>query len=161
MDRWRSVTLVAALAALPLGSCGGNAEHGTSREDLQLDTRPAWTVRFGSRGGFTGGGDGNLVHSDGRVQAWSQITPDDSISLRDVGHASPDALRELHEAMIDPEFVALTHRETGNLTTFLEWIEGTEIRHYSWAERHGAPELPRPLERALEGARAAVASARE
>jgi len=151
---------LAMLTMLAFGACGGDTEHGASK-DPRRSTNPGWTVRFGSRGGFTGGGQGHLVHSDGRVQAWSQITPQDSITLRDAGRASADALRELRDAMTDPALVAITEQETGNLTTFLEWIEDGGMRRYSWAERSGEPGLPQPLERALGAARAAVASARE
>ncbi len=161
MTQARRIATLALLTMLPFVACGGEAERGASRTDPGSGANAGWRVRIGSHGGFTGGGDGHVVHSDGRVQAWSQITPQDSIALRDEGRASAEALKALREAMTDPALVSLTHRETGNMTGFLEWIEGGTMRQYSWAERAGEPGLPVPLARALAAARAAVASARE
>jgi hypothetical protein len=118
-------------------------------------------VRVGSQGGFTGGGSGHVIHSDGTVQAWSRLTPGDSLDTRVVGRAAPAALRSLERAMTDPDLVRLRREETGNMTAFLEWSRTSERRRWSWAERMPGPELPPPLERAYLAALAAVAAAHQ
>jgi len=123
------------------------------------DDSPAWTVRLGAQGGFTGGSSGHLIHSDGIVEEWSQIVPGDSVSVKRVGRADSKKVRDLQHAATTPELLALELHETGNMTAFLEWSQGSESRRYSWAERVTEPELPPPLQKTYLAALAVVTSA--
>jgi hypothetical protein len=119
----------------------------------------AWSVRIGSQGGFTGGGSGQVIRSDGSVESWSQITPDEKSTQEPAGHADAPALDALFRAMNSPEMRALQYHEAGNMTTFLEWQQGTEVRSWSWAESARGARIPEPLQHAYEAALAVVNSA--
>src|SRR5262245_23812444 len=123
------------------------------------DDSPAWTIKVGAQGGFTGGGSGHLIHSDGTVEEWSQVVPGDSVTVKRIGRADGKSVRALQEAATTPEMVALGLHETGNMTAFLEWNQGPESRRYSWAERGTEPELPPPLQKTYAAAQGVVRSA--
>lgn len=159
MHRPRALATSSIVILLGLSACGGRAE----REGAAASggsTGMQWTVRIGSQGGFTGGGSGQVVYSDGRVESWSRITPQDPIDSEPLGHAAPDRLAALRRALVDPQLASLTYEKQGNLTGFLEWRQGDRVRRYTWAERAGGPDLPEALGNALAAARAAVQSAR-
>lgn len=137
--------------------CARTAHEGAAT----ADPGPPWFVRIGSEGGFTGGGSGHVIHWDGTVQAWSRLTPGESLDVRLVGRSEAQQLRALLRAMTDPELLRLRQEETGNMTAFIEWSRGAERRRWSWAERIPGPALPPPLERAYLAALAAVAVAHQ
>jgi hypothetical protein len=60
--------------------------------------------------------------------------------------------------MNSPELGALQYRETGNMTTFLEFQQGTEVHIWSWAEGGRDAKVPAPVQRAYEAALAVVNS---
>lgn len=122
--------------------------------------RAPWEVWIGSRGGFTGGGSGHLIRSDGGVYSWSQATAGSTPTTKALGRVTPEALQALERAMTAPDLRALKHLETGNMTGFLEWRQDADVREYSWAERAGAQPLPAPLQRAYGAALAVVTSVR-
>jgi hypothetical protein len=149
----------AAFAAAGCGSDGGSSAKSESTAPESVVVRP-WNIRIGARGGFTGGGSGYAISSDGRVIAWSQVTPSDSTTHDLVGHADAGALAHLAAALAAPELQALKLQETGNMTGFLEWVESPRTRRWSWAEKGTDTPLPGPLRRAHDAATAAVQSAR-
>ena len=134
----------------------GSAKHAAAG----AVSGPAWAVRIGSQGGFTGGGSGYVVRSDGTVFSWSRITPQDSITTRAAGVASGETLRALHAALESLDASKAVLARTGNMTVFLEWIEAPGPHRWSWPE--GAPDakLPSPVHRAYLAALAAAATAR-
>lgn len=151
-----------AVAVLCFAAAGGSGCNRGKRDREGREARiapAAWFVRIGSQGGFTGGGSGYVIHGDGRVTSWSQITPGDSISIRDVGLAPQDLLATLESRMRAPELARLHHQETGNMTAFLEWHDGAEIRRWTWVERMRDPALPAALASSYESALAAAKAA--
>jgi hypothetical protein len=124
------------------------------------DAGTPWTVRVGAQGGFTGGGSGHLVHSNGTVQAWSQIVPNDSISFESKGRTDEPSLAALLAAITAPDLVGLQHEEVGNMTVFLSFSRGTELRRWSWAERADETKLPPPLEKAYDTTLSAIQNAK-
>ena len=155
-----------AAALLLTGSCcrsarepgalpGGQAATGKSNAG-----GPPWSVRIGSQGGFTGGGSGYLLRSDGAVLAWSRITPQDSLTTQTAGVASPESLLVLHGALASLAASNTVFERTGNMTVFLEWIEAPAPRRWSWPEGAAADKIPAPVDRAYRAALAAVAGAR-
>jgi hypothetical protein len=170
MRRRISLALRCGAGLLLLGAgacaCGGRMSdqkpqaRSGSKPSGPAPTEPMWTVRIGSQGGFTGGGSGQEIRSDGSVESWSQITPDDQVTRQAVGHAEASALAALQEAMTAPELRAAQSAETGNMTTFLEWQAGGEVRRWSWAESMRGAKIPDPVQRAYQAALAAVNSAR-
>jgi len=157
IPRWAA----AAGFLLAFGSHGCADDQGkVPAADSKSAQVTAWSVRLGSQGGFTGGGSGHFIHSGGKVQAWSQVVPGDSITMEVIGQADPESLLALERAMNDPELHAVKQQEFGNMTTFLEWTRTSEYRRWSWPERHGEPQLAPPLQRAYRAAQGAVTSAR-
>jgi hypothetical protein len=145
--------------------CGGDSDKVPAADvNKTPETQPspvtAWTVRLGSQGGFTGGGSGHFIHSGGKVQAWSQIVPGDTISVEVIGQAEPESLQALERAISDPALGAVNQQEFGNMTTFMEWTRTSEYRRWSWPESYDKPQLAPPLQRAYRAALGAVASAR-
>ena len=129
-------------------------------ESNRPDVDSPWMVRIGTRGGFTGGSSGHVIHSDGLVSSFSRITPDDSVETQALGRATPETLRALIEALRATDLQALKQHETGNMTAFLEWSQGGTVHDYTWPERMRGTPLPTPLKRAYDAAMAAVNSAR-
>jgi len=133
--------------------------------DTTAAARPqfhTWQVTIGSRGGFTGGGSGWIIHASGRVVEWSQVTPGDPITSTEVGQATPAAIAALEQALRAPELQASKLQESGNMTAFLEWTDPPRILRWSWPVRGGpsAADPPAAVAPAHAAARAAVASAR-
>jgi hypothetical protein len=154
---WLGVAVGLGLAAAGC-ACSRKAEpvHSEARKP---DANTPWVVRIGSRGGFTGGSSGNVIRSDGDVSSFSQMTPDDSLEVEPVGRATPETLQALRDAMLAPDLMSLAHLERGNMTDFLEWVQGGDLRSYTWIERMRGTPLPEPLKRAHDAAMAAVNSA--
>jgi hypothetical protein len=151
--------LAVVFSLLCAAGCGGEPKNGEPSDAPAGSAAPSWMVRVGAQGGFTGGGSGHIVRSDGTVLSWSQLTPEESITQESLGRAEPKTLRELHRAMTDPALAAVEQSESGNLTAFLEWRLGDRSRRFSWTERLGEPVLPPPLQRAYLATLAAVRSA--
>jgi hypothetical protein len=152
-----ATTAAAWCAAAFAGGCGPERRDAARRAET---AGRAWSVTTGARGGVTGGGSGHVVAGDGRVSAWSQITPSDSLTSEPIGLATPEALAALDAALhaLDPQ--ALKLQETGNMTAFLEWRDPPRTQRWSWPERAGGAKLPPALQRAVDAAAAAVQSAR-
>jgi hypothetical protein len=68
-------------------------------------------------------------------------------------------MRGLEQAMTASSLRTLTHQQRGNMTRFLQWRQGDDVREYTWPEEAGAPP-PTPLQQAYDATLAAVASAR-
>src|SRR5262245_31704382 len=150
----------AAFAAAGCGSDGSGSAKNESTPPESVTVRP-WQVKIGARGGFTGGGSGYVLWSDGRVQAWSQITPSDSTTHQWVGNAELGTVAQLAVALTASDLQALKLQETGNMTGFLESVEAPRMQRWSWAEKGGDTPLPAPLRRAYDAALGVVQSARE
>jgi len=156
-----------AAAVLTVANCGGgrragNAQpaHGARTEAPPAASGQPWSVNLGSQGGFTGGGSGHRVRSDGTVSSWSRITPQESLTTRAVGLASSETLHVLHAALESLDVSRTTFASTGNMTVFIEWIETAAPRRWSWPEGTPDAKIPSPVHRAYLAALAAVASAR-
>jgi len=166
-NRWvTSGAPALAFLAVFSGCCGGkrteaarDASPKAGAEAPPPGDSEVWSVRLGAAGGFTGGGSGSIVWSDGRVQTWSQVVPGEAIETQEAGRVEPEALRALRETMTAPDLVALVHTDAGNMTGFLEWREGTAFRTWTWKEMAREPALPAPLARARDAALAAVRAA--
>lgn len=151
----RSIALAGLILLLVTTACSNRRTGGGK----PLDDERAWSVRIGAAGGFTGGGSGHLILKDGTVRAWSQVVPADSITVKEIGKASPEAMAALRRALEDPALRALRYEATGNLTGSLDWFDGTRMHHWSWAEKVGTIDLPPPLARARIATMTAVRTA--
>jgi len=145
----------AGFALILLASACCNRQTSKAASDERV-----WSVRIGASGGFTGGGSGHLILKDGTVRAWSQVVPSDSTAVQDFGKATPEAMAALRRALDEPALRALRHDATGNLTGSLDYFDGTNMHHWSWAEKVGVVDLPPPLARARAAAMTAVRTAR-
>ena len=119
------------VVALLLG-CGGSRDDDRAMDAARTDDAAVWVCRTGTQGGFTGGGDGTVVHSDGRVQAWVQDTADSAVELRLLGIATDAQLAPLRQALAAPELDAIRLQESGNLTAFVEILDAQGRRRWSW-----------------------------
>lgn len=115
--------------------------------------RPDWRIDLGSSGGFTGGGTGYRVASDGTVQRWTVLLAGEEPTLEPVGKASEASLAELERAVRDLEGIRMD--QPSNMTGSLEWGLGTRSGRFRWPV--GA-DLPEALARAVQAAKAVVAS---
>ena len=119
----------------------------------------AWAVRLGSEGGFTGGSSGYEIRSDATVWSWSQVAPGDTTTNESRGRATPESIRSLHDALVAQDLVGVQFQSRGNMTTFLQWSEGTRLAQWSWPEQATPAKLPSALHRVYVAARNAIASA--
>ncbi len=117
-------------------------------------------MRLGSEGGFTGGSSGYEIRSDGTVWSWLQVAPGDTTTSESRGRATPESIRALHNALVAQDLVGMQFQSRGNMTTFLQWSEGTRLAQWSWPETAKDAKLPSPLHRAFAAARTAIATAR-
>ena len=163
-SEWHLLVMGAGLLSLGVGACacGGRvaAKKPLAEAPAARGEAPAsalWTVRIGSEGGFTGGGSGQVIRSDGVIESWSQITPDEFPMFEPAGHATAATLEALFRAMSSAELRSVEYR--GNMTGFLEWRHGAEVRRWSWAETMRGEKIPEPVKRAYEAALAVVNSA--
>jgi hypothetical protein len=145
----------AAVVVTLASSCGGRREG-----DAPAASARPWSVNVGSQGGFTGGGSGHWVRSDGTVASWSRITPQDSITTRTAGVASGETLRALHATLESLDASQTVFASTGNMTVFIEWMEAPAPRRWSWPAGTPDAKIPSPVHRAYLAALAAVAGAR-
>ena len=161
-------SLVGLAAGLAGCACGAGAcrtgvatgsEVRASEVPAPAVAAAVWSLTFGSEGGFTGGGSGFTIFSDGAVASWSRLTQEHELVTQPAGRATPEALQALFKAMTAAEMRTLSAEERGNMTTFLEWRHAGESRRYSWAHPPRARAIPDPLARAYEAALAAAASA--
>lgn len=120
----------------------------------------AWSLRIGSQGGFTGGGSGHLLRSDGTVTKWSRITPQDSITTAAAGTASTESIQALQAALESLGASRTEYTSTGNMTVFMEWMAAPVPRRWSWPEGPSGAKIPDPVQRVYAAALAAIASAR-
>ena len=150
--RWVVWGLGIGMVLLPAGM--GGSLTSASSSPVQV----SWEVRIGSEGGFTGGGAGHVIRSDGAVYSWTASAAAGPLATKLLGRAAPEAVQTLARALAAPALRALNYQKTGNMTSFLEWSQESELRKYSWPEQPGAPLLPAPLKQAHDAARAAVAS---
>lgn len=155
-----------AAAVVLAGCCGSDRDQGGSPSDKPAATAtsgwtgPPWSVRIGSQGGFTGGGSGHLLRSDGAVLSWSRVTPQDSVTTQAAGMMDGESLRALHTSLDSLAASKAVFERTGNMTVFLEWIEAPALRRWSWPEGTSDDKIPAPVLRAYFAARAAIAAAR-
>lgn len=154
------VPKAAALAAAGLlaSCCGHPREQGAAVAAGW--SGPPWSVRIGSQGGFTGGGSGHLLRSDGTVLAWSRVTPQDSVETHTAGMTSGESLRALHAALESLAASKTEFASSGNMTVFLEWMEAPAPRRWSWPAGTSDAKIPAPVHHAYLAALAAVADAR-
>ena len=132
--------------------CGRNEPRSTNA------STPVWTCLTGTQGGFTGGGGGYEIHSDGRAWAWSRLTADAEVDKRPLGQVQPEQLLPLVAALAVEELYRIDLQESGNMTTFLE-VRSTQhpTKRWSWpADRMGgrAVKVPQPVQNAYEAASA-------
>lgn len=160
----------AALAmSVGLGSscCGPRARDvqpaksaGVPPAPAPVAAGPAWSLRIGSQGGFTGGGSGHLLRSDGTVTKWSRVTPQDSTTTEAAGTASAESILELKAALESLGASQIEYASSGNMTVFIEWMAPPAPRRWSWPEGPAGAKIPDPVQRVYAAALAAVASAR-
>lgn len=153
--RWRLRLPLGVVAALLIvGSMGCKPEKVVTSSGSPGD----WSVRFGSSGGFTGGGAGYEILASGAVSSWKRVTAQASVTSISIGSASAPSVNALFEAMTAPDLVSLKLSASGNMTSFLEWRQGDESRRYSWEDGVTPPE---PVARAQAAALAAIRDAQD
>ena len=130
--------------------CGGRDAHPPTK------AATVWSCVIGTQGGFTGGGGGQEIHSDGRVLAWSRITADAETEKSLLGQVEQERLLPLIEALAVEELYLVDLRESGNLTTFLEIRSSKHpTKRWSWpADRMGGRpvKVPTLVRQAYEAA---------
>ena len=95
----------ALLAVALLGGPSALASEDTQKESLS----------WGCSGGFTGGGDGVVVHRDGEIHRWSRPTYRDPVEqsfVRSDGAATRDLFAELERI----SFTGIHYNKVGNMT---------------------------------------------
>lgn len=105
-----------------------------------------WHVEYGSSGGFTGGGTGYHITSDGRVSKWTVYLAGEEPVYEPVGQADVSGLAQ---ALAGLEGVKLD--EPSNMTASFSWGGG----RLCWPV--GAT-MPVPVERAVTAANEVVRS---
>ena len=109
--------ILAGLALLPLVA---NAQSETPR-----------SVSYGCSGGFTGGGDGVTVRSNGTILKWSLPTAGDSVE-ESVIRSDPTAAQELFRKLDEMNFTNIDYKKFGNMTCHLTLREGSTTHAVSW-----------------------------
>ena len=109
--------ILAGLALLPLVA---NAQSETPR-----------SVSYGCSGGFTGGGDGVTVRSNGTILKWSLPTAGGSLE-ESVIRSDPTAAQKLFRQLDEMNFTNIDYKKFGNMTCLLTLREGSTTHAVSW-----------------------------
>lgn len=113
--------------------------HSASRD--QISPAENFTIIFGSGGGFTGMAGGYIIHGNGKVEKWSGLYFRRD-KLETLGTAKPEALQPLRQMFETKAFSPWSHRETGNMTTQVWCISGSDTTVVSWPGLKPGKDVP-------------------
>ena len=108
------------LAVLAMISPTANAQSETPR-----------SVSYGCSGGFTGGGGGVTVRSNGTILKWSLPAAGGSVE-ESVIRSDPTAAQELFKELDEMNFTNIDYKNFGNMTCHLTLREGSTTHVVSW-----------------------------
>ena len=108
------------LAVLAMISPTANAQSETPR-----------SVSYGCSGGFTGGGGGVTVRSNGTILKWSLPTAGGSVE-ESVIRSDPAAAQKLLRQLDEMNFTKIDYKKFGNMTCHLTFREGSTTHAVSW-----------------------------
>lgn len=144
----RSLLLSLALSML---ACG------ISQREPAAPSRE-FTIIWGSGGGFTGFADGFILHSNGTMERWSgQYFRREKI--QPLGVTGAAQLESLRHTLAKHNLSGLHYQETGNMTTRVWCILGTDTTIVSWKGVEPGPEVPAALQELYENLQMAAAAA--
>ena len=89
------------------------------------------SVSYGCSGGFTGGGSGVTVRSNGTILKWSLPTAGGSIE-ESVIRSDPTAAQKLFKKLDEMNFTNIDYEKFGNMTCHLTLREGSTHHVVSW-----------------------------
>ena len=89
------------------------------------------SVSYGCSGGFTGGGGGVTVRSNGTILTWSLPTAGGSVE-ESVIRSDPTAAQELFKELDEMNFTNIDYKNFGNMTCHLTLREGSTTHVVSW-----------------------------
>lgn len=97
------------------------------------------SISQGCSGGFTGGGGGVTVRSDGAILRWSRATYRDSVE-ESLIRWDTSATRRLFAEVDDSAFTSIRYSKFGNMTCQVILRRGTSSHAVSW--EMGDPSAP-------------------
>jgi hypothetical protein len=76
-----------------------------------------YEVQWGTSGGFTGGGEGYILYTDGRLAQWKKRTAASPIETREIGRATLETAAEIGRIIDENKLLQFKHVRPGNMTT--------------------------------------------
>ena len=96
-----------------------------------------YEIKWGTSGGFTGGGEGYILYSDGSVARWKKSRAGATIETRILGKISDEAAGDIRRLIDANKLLQFNHNRAGNMTTALTIIsKGTE-HTITWPDEPG------------------------
>jgi len=89
------------------------------------------SVSYGCSGGFTGGGGGVTVRSNGTILKWSRPSPRGSVE-ESVIRSDPTAAQRLFTQLDKMNFTNIDYKKFGNMTCYVTLREGSTTHTVSW-----------------------------
>lgn len=121
---------------------------------------PDFTIIWGTGGGFTGFADGFILHSNGKMERWSgQYFRREKI--QPVGATGAAQLESLRRTLAKHNLRKVHYQETGNMTTRVWCITGTDTTIVSWNGVEPGAEVPAALQELYENLQMAAAAAQQ
>lgn len=131
--------------------------HSASRD--QISPAKDFTIIFGSGGGFTGMAEGYIIHGNGKIEKWSGFYFRRD-KLETLGTATPEALQPLRQMFEANSFKQQPYQQTGNMTTQVWCISGSDTTVVSWPGLEPGKEVPPAIQDFYGKLRLAVQSAK-
>jgi hypothetical protein len=91
------------------------------------------SLSYGCSGGFTGGGSGVTVRSDGTVLRWSLPTFHGPMEETVIG-SDPDAAREIFAQLNRMKFTSIDYNKPRNMTCHISLREGSTTHGVAWGD---------------------------
>ena len=89
-------------------------------------------ISLESNGGFTGGGSGYDLFSDGRLRVWNRATVSSDRNQWEI-EVGAERVRDLARGLLLTPAMGWQSRATGNITSRLTWATGDSVRQWTWA----------------------------
>ena len=120
------------------------------------DGTNSYEVQWGTSGGFTGGGEGYILYSDGRLARWKKRTAAAQIETNIIGNLSPNACAQLYRIIEENKLFQLKQADAGNMTTSVIIRYNGKEHGMSWPAAPG--KTPMKLVPLIEQLQAAVSA---
>ena len=89
------------------------------------------SLSYGCSGGFTGGGSGVTVRSNGTILKWSLPSAGGSLE-ESVIRSDPTAAQRLFTQLDEMNFTNIDYKKFGNMTCYVTLREGSTTHEVSW-----------------------------